>query len=108
MITEDFPLAQQLFTLIDDGILEEYDAFTFSCIVGKGYIDTQLTTELSDVQNAQARHELNHAVLNELVRQLQANARRRDEDWSSFVMSYRRGEQVSLQFGKEKAAWDTR
>lgn len=108
MITEDFPIAQQLFSVINDGILDEYDAFTYTCLTGEGYIETQLTTCLGGVQNAQARHEISYSALTGLISQLQANAQKRDEGWCSFVMSYRHGEKVSLTFGNEKPAWDTR
>ncbi|QWL68825.1 hypothetical protein HQ397_00920 [Aeromonas hydrophila] len=45
MITEDFALANRLFTIVDEGIVDGYDFFSYKVDIGDGYIDAVLTVE---------------------------------------------------------------
>ncbi|MDH0347093.1 hypothetical protein [Aeromonas dhakensis] len=45
MITEDFALANRLFTIVDEGIVDGYDFFSYKVDIGDGYIGAVLTVE---------------------------------------------------------------
>lgn len=102
MITEDFALVKEIFSIIDAGIVDGYDSFRFEVEAGDGYMDTELTVERNGVEVTNAKTDINDAILYGLVKRLRESARQRGECWISFVMSYRQGEQVKTGFKYDK------
>lgn len=98
MITEDFNIIKDIFSIIDDGIVNGYDYFTFEVKVEVGYIETQLTIERNGIATTDVKTDINDAVLYALVKRLRESAAQRGECWASFVISYRIGEQVKTNF----------
>jgi len=98
MITEDLVLVKQIFSIIDNGIIDGYDRFRYEVIIGKGLIDTELLVEKDGVETTNARTEMDDTQLYELVDKLKHSAEQRGENWVSFVVSYKHGEQVSTKF----------
>lgn len=102
MITEDFALVKEIFSIIDVGVIDGYDSFRFEVEVGDGYIDTELTVERNGAKVTNAKTDINDAILYSLVKRLRENAGQRGECWVSFVMSYRQGGQVKTDFKYDK------
>ncbi|GAB3263587.1 hypothetical protein [Chitinimonas naiadis] len=98
MITEDFELVKEIFAIIDEGIVDGYDAFSFEVEVGEGYMDMNLKVDRDGVEIPNARTNINDAILYGLVKKLKESAGGRGEHWISFVMSYRLGDQVRTNF----------
>ncbi|TKJ57103.1 hypothetical protein PviCFBP13515_26415 [Pseudomonas viridiflava] len=98
MIIEDLALAKEIFSIIDNGIIDGYDRFRYEVVVGKGFIDTELLVEKDGVETTNARTEMDDTQLYELVDKLKHSAEQRGENWVSFVVSYKHGEQVSTKF----------
>ncbi|MEB0109259.1 hypothetical protein [Pseudomonas sp. MH9.3] len=98
MITEDFALIKEIFSIIDNGIIDGYDHFRYEVVVGKEFIDTELLVEKDGVETTNARTDIDDTQLYELVDKLKHSAEQRGEDWVSFVISYKHGEQVSTKF----------
>lgn len=102
MITDDFALVEEIFSIIDAGIVDGYDSFRFEVEVGDSYMDTELTVERNGAKVANAKIDINDAILYGLVKRLRENAGQRGERWISFVLSYKQGEQVKTFFKYDK------
>ncbi|MEB2651077.1 hypothetical protein [Pseudomonas siliginis] len=98
MITEDIKIVQEIFQVVEAGIVHGYDAFRYGVELGEGYIETELCVEKDGVEDWNAETDINGAIILRLVDQLQENAVKRGEPWKSFVLSYREGEQVKTKF----------
>lgn len=98
MITKDIVLMNEVFSILDSGIIDGYDFFCFEVEVGDGYIDTKLTVERDGFVVADVGTDINDAELYGLVRNLKLNASQRGDSWKSFAMCYRRGGQVKTNF----------
>lgn len=98
MILDDFTLIKEIFSIIDDGIIDSYDSLRSDATVGNGSIDIELTIKQNGVVIDDDRVDINSATLYNLVKQLRETAQQRRECWTSFVMSYSKGEQVKTKF----------
>lgn len=98
MITEDFEIVKKIFQMVEGGIVHGYDAFRYEVELGEGYMETELEVEKNGVCVTDAEIDFDISDVYSLVKELKANAVRRGESWSSFVMSYREGEQVKTKF----------
>ncbi|ANH98549.1 hypothetical protein A8L59_14385 [Pseudomonas koreensis] len=98
MITEDIKIVEEIFQVVEAGIVHGYDAFRYGVELGEGYIETELAVEKDGVEDWNVETDINVAKILRLVDQLQANAVSRGEPWKSFVLSYREGEQVKTKF----------
>lgn len=103
VIPEDFVIGQEIFELIDQGIVDGYDAFSYDCKVGAGFIHTELTVELDGITSSSVREEIDGLGMISAATRLQKNAQRRGEGWTSFVMSYRRGGNVAVKYVRDDA-----
>lgn len=103
MISEDFLLFNEVFSIIDAGIIDDHDAFQFTVGVGDGYMDIELKVKKNDIETTSAHTDFNEAVLYGLIKKLNENARQRGECWSSFTMTYERGGQVKTKFKYDKS-----
>ena len=108
MIPESVPLFQRMTSTIDAAITDDYEAFVFDCIVGDSYLEYTLSVSVAGREDASKSDGINSLVMGQLVDELRANPEWKLAEWSSFVVSYRRGERVNVSFGKKRAAWDTR
>lgn len=98
MITEDVSIFKEIFSIVDSGIVNGYDEFNLEVVAGDGYIDTALEVEKDDRKFTNAETSINGSVLYGLVKRLIENSKNRGESWSAFVMSYRHGGQVKVNF----------
>ncbi len=98
MITEDFEIAQRIFTLISEGIIVEYDSFAFTAEIFPDYIETELVVSKDGQEVSGIEANFNNAVLVQLLKEFKSNFVERGEDWESFTMSYNVGEQVKTHF----------
>lgn len=98
MITEDIKIVEEIFQVVEAGIVHGYDAFRYGVELGEGYIETELAVEKDGVEDWNVETDINVAKILRLVDQLQANAVSRGEPWKSFVLSHREGEQVKTKF----------
>lgn len=98
MITEDIKIVEEIFQVVEAGIVHGYDAFRYGVELGEGYIETELAVEKDGVEDWNVETDINVAKILRLVDQLQASAVSRGEPWKSFVLSYREGEQVKTKF----------
>lgn len=98
MISKDLELVKEIFALVECGIVNGYDSFRYEIEVGEGYMDAELTVENNGVEVTNAETDFNGAVLYGLVKKLKSSAKERGEDWTSFVISYKRGEKVVTNF----------
>lgn len=102
---DDFLIVQEIFALIDQGIVDGYDAFSYDCKVGPGFTHTELTVELNGVTDISPREDIDGLAMIKAATRLQQNAEGRGEGWTSFVMSYRRGERVNVKYGRDPLPW---
>ncbi|WP_017904717.1 hypothetical protein [Pseudomonas asplenii] len=98
MISKDFELVKEIFSLIESGIVNGYDYFCYEVEFCEGYMDILFVVEKDGVESTNAETNFNRAALYELLKKLKLNAAGRGESWRSFVMSYRRGERVVTNF----------
>ena len=98
MIAEDFSLFNEIFSIINAGIIDDYDAFRLTVEVGDGHIDTDLKVKKNKIESASASTDFNDAVLYGLIKQLNESAKQRGECWTSFIMTYEWGGQVKTVF----------
>ncbi len=108
MIPDTVLLFQRITSTIDAAIVDDYDAFVFDCIVGDSYLEYTLSVSASGQEDTSLSDEIDSMAVNQLVDELRGNPEWKQAEWSSFVISYRRGERVNVTFGKKRAAWDTR
>lgn len=100
MITENFTLSNKLFAILDEGIVDGYDFFSYKVDVGDGYIDAVLTVENEGVETTDARRGINNYEVFSITMKLKNNSIPRGETWRSLIMYYRHGEQVKLNFNQ--------
>ncbi|MGE7955213.1 hypothetical protein ACQKQA_01210 [Pseudomonas sp. NPDC089530] len=98
MITEDIEIFNKIFQMVEEGIVQGYDAFRYEVEVGESYMEAELTVEKDGVEVTDAEISFNISDVYFLAEELKENAVRRGEPWRSFVMSYREGEQVRIKF----------
>lgn len=98
MITEDFKIAEDIFSLLNDGIVNGYDSFKFTAEVHEGYMETELSVTSDGVESDNPQTNFNGAVLYDLVKKLKSSFSSRGENWESFTMSYTQGGQVKTHF----------
>jgi len=99
VITQDFEIVNQIFQLVEAGIVKGYDAFSYSVEWGGNYMEAELAVEKDGVEIWDAETDFNNSKIYMLVEKLHENAAVRGEPWKSFVLSYRDGEQVRTKFG---------
>ncbi|AJQ53657.1 TPA: hypothetical protein F3L15_12990 [Aeromonas hydrophila] len=100
MITEDFTLANKLFAIVDEGIVDGYDFFSYKIDIGDGYIDAVLTVENEGVITTDAKRDVNNAEVLGIMMKLKGNSISRGDNWRTLIISYRHGEQVKLNFNQ--------
>lgn len=98
MITEDFELVKEIFQIVEAGIVQGYDAFRYSVEWGGNYMEADLSVEKNGSEVWDAETDFNNSKIYALVEKLHENAVARGEPWTSFVLSYREGEQVKTKF----------
>ena len=98
MITADMKILQEIFRLVEAGIVHGYDALCYSVEWGGNYMDAELAVEKDGVERWDAETDFNNSKIYMLVEKLHENAAVRGEPWKSFVLSYREGEQVQTKF----------
>lgn len=98
MITEDVRVIEDIFALIQSGIVEDYDTFRYEAEVCEGYMVEEIAIEKNGAVERHPKTNFNGAVLYRLVKELKASAASRGENWCSFVMSYNVGGQVKINF----------
>lgn len=101
MIAEDLSIFKELFSILDQGIVDGYDAFQYEVKVGEGWVETQLTAEREGVEITDVDTDFNNAVIFKLVKQLRQSGVQRGDHWTAFTLSYRRGGQVRTFFSYE-------
>jgi hypothetical protein len=98
LITEDISILQELFQLVESGIVYGYDAFRYSVEWGGNYMEAELAVESNGSEIWDAETDFNNSKIYALVEKLHENAVARDEPWISLVLSYRAGEQAKVKF----------
>lgn len=98
MITEDFDVAQEIFSLISDGIVNGYDSFSFTAEIHSNYIESELLVSVDGKESSDSETNFNRAVLYELLEKFKKGFTDRGENWESFTMSYAQGGQVQTHF----------
>jgi len=98
MMTEDFEIAQEIFSLISDGIVNGYDSISFTAEIHSNYIESELLVTKDGVEVSDAETDFNGAILYELLVKFKNNFSNRGESWESFTMSYTQGGQVKTHF----------
>ncbi len=98
MITKDIEIVKNIFSLLDEGIVNGYDSFRYEVEVYEGYMESELEVELNGEQTTSADTNYNSAALYDLVKQLKSSALSRGENWSSFQISYQIDGEVKTSF----------
>ncbi|UXA70856.1 hypothetical protein M0D46_07475 [Xanthomonas prunicola] len=98
MISDDISLLNQVFSVIDSAIIDDYDYFCAEFDVGEGYVDRSLVVKNGENNISDDRIEIDDVKLYRLVKILNENAKERGECWVSFAMSYKKGNQVKTSF----------
>ena len=89
MITEDIKIVQEIFQLVEAGIVHGYDAFCYGVEWGGNYMEAELAFEKDGFEHWDAETDFNNSKIYMLVEKLHGNAAVRGEPWNSFVLSYR-------------------
>ncbi len=97
-ITEDIELTKQIYSVVEAGIVDDYEYFCYEIEVNDGYMKEKLTVENDGKKVAGAKSNFNKAILYDLVKTLKCNFTNRGENWKTFVISYRRGDEVKVNF----------
>ncbi len=98
MITEDIKIAQEIFSLLDSGIVNDYDSFEFTAHLYENYMEQELLVTSQGVQSSNVETTFNGAMLYALVEKLKQSSLSRGGDWKSFTMSYAKGGDVKTKF----------
>ena len=98
MIAEDLSIVKELFSILDEGIVDGYEAFQSEVKVGEGWVETQLTAENQGVDVMDVKTAFKNAEIFKLVKQLRQSGAQRGDHWTAFTLSYRRGGQVRTIF----------
>lgn len=94
MIADDLEIAECLFMLVDSHIELEYDASQVEVNAHDSYMTLSPILDIDGVQWTDIALNVNGAGFYKLVSELKASAAKRGENWRSFTMSFRNGEQV--------------
>ncbi|UFI43044.1 immunity protein YezG family protein [Pseudomonas savastanoi] len=98
MITKDFEVVQEIFSLISDGIVNGYDSFSFKAEVHSSYIESELLVSVEGNEISDAETDFNRAILYELIEKFKKGFADRGESWKSFTMTYTQGGKVETHF----------
>ena len=98
MITKDIDIVKEIFSLIDAGIVHGYDSFRYEVEIHEGYMEEELTVNNNGVEVTNAETDFNGAILYDLIKKLKNSFSKRGENWISFVMSYKHGDEVKTNF----------
>ncbi|CAM3614798.1 hypothetical protein CCOS865_00354 [Pseudomonas reidholzensis] len=97
-VAQDGRLLEEIFSLIEAGITQGYDALRYEAELGEGYMQEELTVEKEGRESTDAQRDYNGATLYRLLKELKQNAVNRGEPWQAIKLSYRRGEQVKINY----------
>jgi len=100
MITEDINIAKEIFSLLDEGILNDYDSFIFKADVHDSFIECELSVISEGIENSDPETDYNSAILYDLIKDLKNKSIERDEEWKSFIMTYTEGGEVKTKFNR--------
>lgn len=98
MIIEEFDIVQEIFSQIDEGIVNGYDSFNFSVEVHDGYIEQELAVKINGQEFTDVETDFNGAFVCDLIEKLQRKAASRGDRWNGFSLSYTHGEQVKIAY----------
>jgi len=98
MITKDFEVAQEIFSLISDGIVNGYDSFSFKAEVHSNYIESELSVSVEGGEISNAETDFNRANLYELLEKFKRGFTDRGENWKAFTMTHTQGGKVETHF----------
>ncbi|MBV6748392.1 hypothetical protein FQK02_00525 [Xanthomonas vasicola] len=98
MISDDIPVLNQVFSVIDSAIADDYDYFCAEFDIGEGYVDRSLVVKRGEDTVIDDRIGIDDVKLYRLVKILNENAKARGECWVSFTMCYKKGHQVKTNF----------
>jgi len=98
VIAEDFKIAQEIFNVLDSGIVNGYDSFEYTAHLFDDYMQEVLLVTLNGVESSNVETDLNGAILYSLVNKLKLNSLSRRENWKSFTMTYSKGERVNIKY----------
>jgi len=98
MVTEDINIAKEIFNLLDEGILNDYDSFIFKADVHDSFIECELSVTSEGIEINDPETDYNDTVLYDLIKSLKNKSIERDEEWESFVMNYTEGGEVKTKF----------
>ncbi|MBB3812669.1 hypothetical protein FHY13_000975 [Xanthomonas arboricola] len=94
----EIDLFDEIFSLVDAGISVDYDFFEYHLTIGDGYIETAIIAILDGVNVGQEQIQIDSFEIFRLVKSARGGIYDAKGYWISFVMNFRRGEQVSVNF----------
>ncbi|MCC8538398.1 hypothetical protein ACDH70_09395 [Xanthomonas axonopodis pv. poinsettiicola] len=86
----------EIFSLVDAGISEDYDFFEYDVAIGDGYIETSIIASLNGVNVGQEQIQIDNFEIFRLVKSARSGIYDGKGCWKSFVMTFRKGQQVSV------------
>ncbi|MBB3834882.1 hypothetical protein FHR55_003122 [Xanthomonas arboricola] len=94
----EIDLFDEIFSLVDAGISVDYDFFEYDLAIGDGYIETAIIASLDGVNVGQEQIQIDSFEIFSLVKSARGGIYDAKGYWRSFVMTFRKGEQVSVKF----------
>lgn len=101
MILKDVELIKEIFSIIDNGILDDYQELKFEAEVHDNYMERELYIINDNKENYNVATDFNPAILYRLIQELKESFLNRGEVWRSFSISYIKGGEVKTNFNYE-------
>lgn len=98
MMIQDFDLTKKIFSILDVGIVGEYDAFKFTVEVFDNYQESEFIVTSNGVESDNPETRFEGTALYDTIENLKKNSINRGEKWKSFTMSYIKGDEVKTKF----------
>lgn len=101
MILNDIELLKKIFSLIDEGIHENYEKLVFEVDVFDNYTDESLTLTINGEEKSNCEVTYDTLELYYLIKNLKEESIQRGEDWKVLTLSYTPGGKVDAKYKYE-------
>ena len=98
MITDEINMVKEIFSILDDGIVDRYDSFIFIVKYYDSYFEIQLVATLDGVESADVDTDFDDDKLHYLIMDLKEMMQSRGDDWKSFTLTYTVGGEAQSNF----------
>ena len=98
MVTKDFDILNDMVTLIDQGMLVNYEAFTFTMTLFEGYSESEMTLTVGGEVTEDYTGKFDGNFPLDLVKELKESVASRGEPFYGVTLSYTVGNQAKAKY----------